>query len=105
MSAPLDDQAGQQAKVAALQAAFSRLPAGTRARATDPVTGSALRDTLVLVAAADGSAAYECVIIAGERDAEGHWLLDAEFTIFTTDVEPSGELILCHGWNCHAELQ
>ena len=36
---------------------------------------------------------------------DGRWRLDAEFMTVTTGVEPSGELILCHRWTCHAELQ
>lgn len=95
-------QAEHEAKLAALAAAFSRLP--ERRRCSHPVTGSSLTDTLVLAEADDGSAWYEGVIVAGERDETGAWMLDAEFTIFTTDDKPEGELILVHGYNCHVEV-
>jgi hypothetical protein len=41
------------------------------------------------------------VIVDGERDDEGQWLLDGQFTVFTTDQE----LIHVSGWGCHVEIQ
>ena len=66
--------------------------------------GSSLTDTLVFAEAGDGSAWYEGVVVAGERDEAGAWMLDAEFTILTTDNDAEGELILVHGYNCHVEV-
>ena len=37
----------------------------------------------------------------GERDEDGQWLLDGEFTVFTTDEE----LVVVAGWNCTTEIQ
>ena len=97
-------QAEHEAKLAALAAVFSRLPERRRQRCSHPVTGSSLTDTLVFAEAGDGSAWYEGIIVAGERDETGAWVLDAAFTILTTDDKPEGELILVHGYNCHVEV-
>lgn len=97
-------QAEHEAKLAALAAVFSRLPERRRRRCSHLVTGSSLTDTLVFAEADDGSGWYEGVIVAGERDETGAWVLDAEFTILTTDDKPEGELILVHGYNCHVEV-
>ncbi len=99
-----DAQARHQATLDALAAAFSRLPERRRRRCSHPVTGSSLTDTLVFAEAGDGSAWYEGVVVAGERDEAGAWMLDAEFTILTTDDSAEGELILVHGYNCHVEV-
>jgi len=45
-----------------------------------PPTGNSLTDTLVYVEADDGSQALEGVIVDGQRDADGAFDLDAEFT-------------------------
>ena len=37
----------------------------------------------------------------GERDEDGQWLLDGEFTVFTTDEQ----LIHVAGYNCAVEIQ
>lgn len=100
----LDELIGREAKIAALAAAFSRLPAPLRERCGQPVTGSPLRDTLVSVEASDGSGGFEGVVVAGEREADGTWALDAEFTVFTTDVAPTGELLLVRGHSCEVEV-
>lgn len=100
----------REAKLAALSAAFSRLPERRRRRCSHPVTGDSAIDTLVLAEANDGSDSYEGASrlrrtgVAGERDETGAWVLDAEFTILTTDVVAEGELILCHGYNCQVEI-
>ena len=93
-----------EAKLAALAAVFSRLPERRRRRCSHPVTGSSLTDTMIFAEADDGSAFYEGVIVAGERDETGAWVLDAEFILLTTDDKPEGELILVHGCNCHVEV-
>jgi hypothetical protein len=41
------------------------------------------------------------VIVDGECDEEGQWVLDGQFTVFTTDEE----LIRVSGWGCHVEIQ
>jgi len=48
-------------------------------------------DTLVYVEADDGSQSLEGVIVDGQRDEDGSFVLDAEFTVFTTDDNPGGE--------------
>ncbi len=110
MSAPVgrardpDAQARHEAALAALAAAFSQLPERRRLRCSHPVTGNSLTDTLVFAEAHDGSAWYEGVIVGGERDEAGAWMLDCEFTILTTDNDAEGELVLVHGYNCHVEI-
>lgn len=100
----LAEAAAREAKLAALASAFSRMPARQRARCSQPVTGSPLLDTLVFAEAHDGSAWHEGIIVAGERDEDGAWELDAEFRILTTDDEGAGELILVKGYNCNVEV-
>jgi len=97
-------QAERDAKLVALAAAFSHLPERWRLRCSQPITGDSRTDTLVLAEAGDGSAWYEGVVVDGERDESGAWVLDAEFTILSTDVLPEGELILVQGYNCDVEL-
>ena len=97
-------QAEHEAKLAALAAVFSRMSERRRQRCSHSVTGNGLTDTLVFAEADDGSACYEGVIVAGERDETGAWMLDAAFTILTTDDTPEGKLILVHGYNCHVEV-
>lgn len=88
----------------ALQQAFLRLPARARARLGHIPDGNGPSDALVLVDAADGSATFEGIVVDGERDESGAWLLgDTEFTILTTDGSPDGELIHVRGWNCSTE--
>jgi len=88
--------------LAQLGAAFSRLPPRTRLRCARPPTGNSLTDTFVHVEADDISQQHvEGVIVDGERDEDGQWLLDGEFTVFTTDEE----LILIRGWGCTVEIQ
>ena len=59
----------------------------------------------VLVEACDGSDHYQGVVVAGERDEGGRWLLDDAFTLLTLDHDdgPEAALVVCHGWNCHAD--
>ena len=73
-----------------------------RRRCTHPPAGNSLTDTFVHVEADDVSQQHvEGVIADGERDKDGQWLLDGEFTVFMTD----DELVVAHGWNCTAEIQ
>ena len=85
-----------------LASAFSRLPAKTQRRVRHPLTGNSLTDTFVYVETTDASLqSLEGVIVDGERDEEGEWVLDGEFTVFTTEEE----LIRVSGWGCHVEIQ
>jgi len=80
----------------------ARLPPRTRLRCARPPTGNSLTDTFVFVETDDISQQHvEGVIVDGERDEDGQWLLDGEFTVFTTDEE----LILVQGWGCTVEIQ
>ena len=76
--------------------AFSRVPEGRRRRCRPP-TGSILNDTWVSATADNGMENADGIVVAGELDENGEWLLDQAFTIFTADEE----LIVCHGYNCH----
>lgn len=87
--------------IGTLAASFSQLPPGRRRRCGVPLTGNSLSDTYVCAEAVDGSQAVEGVVVDGERDADGRWDFDADFTIFTTDEE----ILVCHGYNCHVEIQ
>ena len=113
----LAEEAEREAKITTLAAAFSRLPACRRARCRQPVTGSALLDTLVSVEAPDGSGGFEGVVVDGARDdgtdpaspgclrrIASRWVLDAEFTVFTTDGAPGGALLLVQGHCCHVDV-
>ena len=73
-------------------------PARSRRRCARPLTGNSLTDTFVHVEADDISQQHvEGVIVDGERDEDGQWLLDGEFT---TDEE----LIRVSGFNCTTEI-
>ncbi len=97
------EQQAHDASLAALTAAFLRLPERRRARCRAPVTGDGATDVLVLAEAGDGSGSYEGVIVDGEQDEDGCWVLDALFAIFTTDDRPEGGFVLVHGWNCDVQ--
>jgi len=104
LDAPADLTAaiGREATLARLSAAFSRLPPGTRRRCVRPLTGSSLTDTFVFVETDDISQQHlEGVVVDGERDEDGEWVLDGEFTVFTTDEE----LIRVAGFACTVEVQ
>jgi hypothetical protein len=77
------------------------LPAHRRKRCTQPPTGSSLSDTYVVAEAGDCSQCVEGVVVDGERDHDGQWDFDADFTIFTADED----LLVCHGYNCHVDVQ
>jgi hypothetical protein len=84
-----------------LAKAFSQLPAKTLRRLRHPPTGNSLTDTFVYVETSDASLqSLEGVIVDGDRDEAGEWLLDGEFTVFTTEEE----LIRVSGWGCHLEV-
>jgi len=87
--------------IRSLAASFSRLPPGKRRRTPVQLTGNSLSDTYVVAEAHDGSQDVEGIVIDGERDENGQWDFDADFTIFTTDEE----LLICHGYSCHVEIQ
>jgi hypothetical protein len=104
LPAPADLTAAveREATLARLGAAFSRLPPRTRARCAHPLTGSSLSDTFVFVEADDiGQQHLEGVIVDGERDEHGQWVLDGEFTVFTTEET----LTVVNGWCCTIEIQ
>ncbi len=98
--ADLDAAVEHERTIRRLAAAFSHLPERTRHRCVAP-TGSSLSDTFVYAEAHDGSQHVEGVVVDGERDDDGQWLVDTCFRIFTTDEE----LLVCHGYNCHVEIQ
>ena len=91
-----------EATLARLGAAFSRLPPRLRTRCARPLTGNSLADTFVFVEADDISQQHlEGVIVDGERDEQGKWLLDGRFTVFTTDEA----LVSVDGSVCTVEVQ
>ena len=86
----------------ALGAAFSHLPADTRGQCMIPLTGDSLNDIFVHVEFGEASRQHlEGIIVDGARDGDGEWLLDEQFTVFTTEEE----FVLVSGWGCHVELQ
>ena len=87
--------------ISVLAESFSRLPPGKRRQCSVPLTGNSLSDTYVFAEAHDGSQSVEGVIVDGQRDDDGQWDFDADFTIFTTDEE----VFVCHGYSCHVEIQ
>jgi hypothetical protein len=87
-----------------LAEAFTRLPEKLKRRYCCPPTGNSLEDVLVYVEADDGSQSLEGVVVDGQRDEDGAFDFEAEFTVFTTDDKPGGELIRCSGWTCHVEI-
>lgn len=99
----LNEQAGRERTLAQLATAFSRAPDRLRRRCAHWVRGDACHDILVRAEAPTGEA-WEGVVVAGERDEAGAWLLDDEFTIFTDDERPEGQLVTVQGWACHVEL-
>jgi hypothetical protein len=100
--ADLTAAVAREATIAALGTAFSRLPVGQRRPCSSPVTGNSLTDTFVYVETQDISQQRcEGVIVNGERDEQGDWLLDEQFTVFTTEHE----FIRVSGWGCHVEIQ
>jgi len=104
LEAPADLTAAirREATLARLGAAFSRLPPGTRRRCARPLTGNSLSHTFVFVETDDISQQHlEGVVVDGERDEDGAWVLDGEFTVFTTDEE----MVRIMGWACTVEVQ
>ncbi len=103
LDAPADLTAAieRENTLASLKSAFSRLPDRTRRRCARPVTGNSLTDTFVFVETETRSQEHlEGVIVDGERDENGEWVLDSTFTVFTADEE----LIRVSGWGCHVEI-
>ena len=87
--------------IRSLAESFSRLPPGLQRRGSVRLTGCSLSDTYVFAEAHDGSQHVEGVVVDGRRDEAGAWDFDAPFTVFTTDEE----LLVCHGHNCHVDIQ
>lgn len=84
-----------------LATSFSRLFPVQERRTVWPLTGNSLTDTYVVAEANDGSQTAEGVVVDGQCDEDGAWDFDADFTLFTTDEE----ILVCHGYNCHVEIQ
>ena len=91
----------REATLTRLGNAFSRLPPRKQRRCAHPITGNSLTDTLVFVEAGDAQQHIEGVIVDGEKDEDGQWVLDGEFTVFTIEED----LIRVSGWNCTTEVQ
>jgi len=92
-------------RITRLALAFSRLPSHARARCNASPTGDTLFTTLVWVEASDDSQIIEeAMVVDAERNEDGSFDFDAEFTVFTTDNDPAGELIRVNGANCHVEI-
>jgi len=91
----------REKELARLAAAFQRLSPAARSRCSCPVTGSSLADTWVSAEADDISQRWiEGVVVGGEREEDGAWALDGEFTVFTEDEE----LIVVQGWGCNVAI-
>jgi len=90
--------------LAQLAEAFERLPPRMRLCLNSPPTGDRHKDTFVFVDALDNSLSIEGVVVDGVRDEDGKFCLDEEFSIFTIDNDPRGELLGINGWNCHVEI-
>ena len=100
-AADLDQVIERERTIAAIADSFARLPPIRRHAQRCPPTGDSLIDTYVFAEAHDGSEHVEGVVVDGERLEEGSWDFDADFTLITTD----GDLLVCHGYSCHVELQ
>ena len=87
--------------ISALAASFAKLPPGQRRKCAVPLTGNSLSDTFVFAEAHDGSQSVEGVVVDGQRDEDGQWDFDTDFTLYTTDEQ----VLVCHGYNCHVEIQ
>jgi hypothetical protein len=104
MSVRLQPTTWKASLAAANRQDFSRLSEKMRRRYCCPPTGNSLTDTFVYVEAGDGSQSLEGVIVDGQRDEDGSFNLEAEFTVFTTDDNPGGELIRVNGARRHVEI-
>jgi hypothetical protein len=91
----------REQNIRTLATSFSRLSPGQGRRTVWPLTGNSLTDTYVVAEANDGFQTAEGVVMDGQRDEDGAWDFDADFTLFTTDEE----ILVCHGYNCHVEIQ
>lgn len=94
--------ASRETALAGLAAAFAVASERVQRRCAAPIHGTSTLDLLVRAEAPYGEA-WEGVVVAGEREANGAWALDAEFLIFTTDERPEGQLITVFGWNCDVQ--
>lgn len=100
----LGEEGEREAKLKDLAGVFSRLPARLRARCSHAVTGNPSFDTLVHAEAGDHSGYVAGVVVAGARDPDGTWDPEGDFTVFTTDDRPEGELLVVHGHNCLVDV-
>ncbi len=92
----------RESKIESLGAAFSRLPADTRGQCRILLTGDSLNETFVHVKFKDSPRKHlEGVIVDGARDGDGEWLLDEQFTVFTTNEG----LVQVLGQECHVEVR
>lgn len=99
--ADLGPTVARERTIARLARAFLQLPPDRRRRSRARLTGSSLTDTYVYAAAHDSSQHVEGLIVDGEHDEDGQWLLDQSFTIFTDDEQ----ILVCQGHNCDVEIQ
>ena len=90
--------------LAQLAEAFERLPPKMRLCFNAPPTGDRDIDTFVFVDALDNSLSIEGVVVDGLKDEDGKFCLDEEFTLFTIDNDPRGELLGIKGWNCDVQI-
>jgi hypothetical protein len=67
-----------------------------------PMTADSLNDVFVRVVFEEASRQHlEGIIVDGARDGDGEWLLDEQFTVFTTNEE----LVQVLGQECHVEVR
>ncbi|WP_034998814.1 hypothetical protein [Beijerinckia mobilis] len=81
--------------------AFVSLPEGTSLQPAWRSNQSSLTDTYVSVEPHDGSGAIEGLVISGDQDADGDWILETAFTVFVTSDNHLDELLCIYPWNCH----
>ena len=98
--ASLDAALARCRELEALADAFARLPEGQRRKYLAP-KGSVFTDIWVSATADSGMEMAEGIVVGGERDEDGEWLLDQPFMIFT----PDEQLIRCMGYNCHVVVE
>ncbi|MGI4809924.1 MAG: hypothetical protein ACRYF2_17645, partial [Janthinobacterium lividum] len=92
----LSEAAWRERAIAELATAFAAAPDRVKQRCSEPVHGNSTLDTLVR-AEAPGGEAWEGILVAGEREPDGGWVLDGEFLIFTTDERPRVSSSPCMG--------
>ena len=98
--ASLDAALARWRELEALTYAFAQLPEKQQRKYVAP-KGSLFTDSWVSATADNGMEMAEGVVVGGERDQDGEWLLNQPFMIFT----PDGQLIRCMGYNCHVVVE